>query len=152
MEGWGLGFTGSWSWVHWWGYFSPHTYQELGCTELKPYNFWSSLMDRLSFPKSRIRMNLLPATCDSDDSRFVSFCFIYLNIDTYRDLERVLKRAEMINGINPLNYKKKKKLQERKMYCLVKHQLSKGIIVSSTWKVKIICHPLYANLQLLAHY
>ena len=86
-------------------------------------------------------MQLLSGVCDSDDIRFVYFCFIYFNIHIYLGSERVLKRAEIVNGINSLNYRKKKKLQERKTYSLVKHQLSKGIIISTTWKVKIICHP-----------
>lgn len=40
-------------------------------------------------------------------------------------MEGVLRRAEMINGINSVRYE----LQELKMCCLVKHQLSKDMII-----------------------
>ena len=61
---------------------------------------------------------------------FISALFTLISIYTW-DLERVLNRGEIVNGINSLNYRKKK-LQERKTYSLIKHQLSKSIIISST--------------------
>lgn len=58
---------------------------------------------------------------------FLSALFTVI-LNTHRDLERILRRAEMINGISSLNYEER--LQELKMYCFVKHQLPKDIINS----------------------
>lgn len=59
-------------------------------------------------------------------------CAVFTLIwDIHRDLERVLRRAEIINGINSLSYEER--LQELKMHCLVKHQLSKDMIIVSKY-------------------
>lgn len=53
-----------------------------------------------------------------------------------------LRRPEMINGINYLSYEER--LQELKMYCLVKHQLPKDVIFSKylkdeNYRLSFIC-------------
>lgn len=61
---------------------------------------------------------------------FLSALFTLIS-DTHGDLERVLRRAEIINGINSLSYEER--LQGLKMHCLVKHQLSKDMIIVSKY-------------------
>lgn len=61
---------------------------------------------------------------------FLSALFTLIS-DTRRDVERVLRRAEIINGINSLSYEER--LQELKMHCLDKHQLSKDMIIVSKY-------------------
>lgn len=51
--------------------------------------------------------------------------------DTRRDLQRVLRRAEIINGMDSLSYEER--LQELKMHCLDKYQLSKDMVIVSKY-------------------
>lgn len=82
-------------------------------------------------PESRIRIvyYLELVTLRTPDL-FLSALFTLIS-DTRRDVERVLRRAEIINGINSLSYEER--LQELKMHCLDKHQLSKDMIIVSKY-------------------
>lgn len=61
---------------------------------------------------------------------FLSALFTLIS-DLHRDLEGALRRAEIINGISSLSYEER--LQELRMHCLVKHQLSKDTVIVSKY-------------------
>ena len=76
-------------------------------------------------------MQLLSGVCDSDDIRFVYFCFIYFNIHIYLGSGKSFEERGNSQW-NKLTELQKKKNYRSGKHCLVKHQLSKGIIISST--------------------